>query len=161
MTDTGAGGNTAAPIESAMAFLHIDGRGFFYLCESRRKGGRVVRKKLAYLGRMKVPDLGNARDKEGALSRDWSNDENMSNAGWMLEYRRLCYRLMRIEQGKGTPNFEDAYHYCHIVGDIVPRDRREARMVARARAARKVCDIGAMMQWAEKQEKRRGKAGGK
>ena len=136
-----------------MAFLHIDKRGFFYLCESRRKGARVARVKLAYLGRMIVPVawdtiMGTTDGPNAAIVRNG-------------ELQKLCNRLFRVWLGKDKPTFELACFYCRIVAGMVSNwKKRDAKIIARAAKALKI--IQEMQRVKAKAAKNRlGKAGKK
>ena len=122
-----------------MAFLHKDGRGYFYLCESRRKGARVVRKKLAFLGRMVVPLAfdtfkGSTSGPNAAIVRNG-------------EHQKLCNCLFGVMLGKEKPTLGLARLYCRVVSGMKSDwKKRDAKIIARAAKVLKIiqrCDKAA------------------
>ena len=99
-----------------MAFLQIDGRGFFYVCEGKRKGKRVVRKKLAYLGRMIVPDVVDSLP--------------IVRSG---EYARLIKWRSAVVRREAKPTLGLARLYCRIVSEIPAFIWRDSKIADRAK----------------------------
>ncbi len=99
-----------------MAFLHKDKRGFFYLCESRRKGARVARVKLAYLGRMEIPVYG--PQFRYTLQRE------------IGKVKRGKVKRGKVKQGNVKPTLGLAYRYCHTIADVIldPERKLSARV---------------------------------
>ena len=99
-----------------MAFLHKDKRGFFYLCESRRKGARVARVKLAYLGRMIVPTV----DDSSPIVRSG-------------EHARLIKWHSAVVRREAKPTLGLALLYCRIVSEIPAFNWQDSKIVDRAK----------------------------
>ena len=99
-----------------MAFLQIDGRGFFYVCEGKRKGKRVVRKKLAYLGRMIVPGV----DDSSPIVRSG-------------ERARLIKWRSEVVRREAKPTLGLALLYCRIVSEIPAFNWQDSKIVDRAK----------------------------
>ena len=100
-------------------YLVRDRRGYFYLCESARKGGRVVRRKLAYLGRFEIP---------------YHTGE--SNAGTLRQYDRATDARRRIIKGTAKADIEFVSLWAEVVARIDPGDARDAKTIARAKKVR-------------------------
>ena len=94
----------------------MDGRGFFYVCEGRREGKRVARVKLAYLGRMIVPDVVDSLP--------------IVRSG---EYARLIKWRSAVVRREAKPTLGLARLYCRIVSEIPAFIWRDSKIADRAK----------------------------
>lgn len=88
----------------------------------------MVRKKLAYLGRLEIPDVFNGK-----------NEALTDNRGWMRCYHNLRNDKRRVLRGTKKPDAKIAWLYCTVVNRIVPDNRKDEKAVARAAAGMQEC----------------------
>lgn len=99
-------------------YLVKDRRGYFYLCESAREGARVVRRKLAYLGRMEIPYC------------------TAGNAGTLRQYDRATDARRRIMRGTIKADMGFVGLWAEVVARITPGGARDAKTIERAKKVR-------------------------
>ena len=130
-------------------YLVKDGRGYFYLCESKREGGRIVRRKLAYLGRMKMPYEGekiplDSHKVFAGTSGNYLRGDNTRNGSALHVHLREKYlqtmeAVRRVRSGEEKPKIELAIAYCRAVTWINPRYWAERDLINRALKALHIC----------------------